>query len=141
TLKSIHRAAQGSLWLKRLLESGEIFHPLAWTPTQAHRFLKDVEIFSEAGILCRIPDWWRGARKGPRMRLRVGEGKPAGLGLDALLDFRPELTLDGVVLSEAELRSLAEAGEEMAFIKGKWVAVDREKIARSLDLFKRARKL
>jgi len=140
-LKSIHRAAHGSPWLQKLLESGEIFHPLAWTPTQAHRFLKDVEVFSEAGILCRIPDWWRGVRKGPRMRLLVGDGAAAGLGMDALLDFRPELTLDGEVLSEAELRRLAEAGEEMAFIKGKWVTVDPDKIERSLDLFKRARKL
>jgi non-specific serine/threonine protein kinase len=140
-LKSIHRAAKDSPWLKKLLDSGEIFHPLAWTPTQAHRFLKDVAIFSEAGILCRIPDWWRGARKGPRMRLLVGDGEAAGLGMDALLDFRPELTLDGEVLTEAELKRLAEAGEELAFIKGKWLAVDAEKIERSLDLFKRARKL
>ena len=140
-LKSIHRAAKESLWLKKLLDSGEIFHPLAWTPTQAHRFLKDVAVFSEAGILCRIPDWWRGARKGPRIRLLVGEGEAAGLGMDALLDFRPELTLDGEVLSEAELKRLAEAGEELAFIKGKWLAVDAEKIGKSLDLFMRARKL
>lgn len=140
-LKSIHRAAKESHWLKKLLDSGEIFHPLAWTPTQAHRFLKDVAVFSEAGILCRIPDWWRGARKGPRIRLLVGEGEAAGLGMDALLDFRPELTLDGEVLSEAELKRLAEAGEELAFIKGKWLAVDAEKIGKSLDLFMRARKL
>lgn len=137
-LRSIHRAAKESPWLKKLLDSGEIFHPLAWTPTQAHRFLMDVAIFSEAGILCRIPDWWRGARKGPRMRVLVGDGEAAGLGMDALLDFRPELTLDGEVLTEAELRRLAEAGEELAFIKGKWMAVDAEKITRSLDLFKRA---
>ncbi len=140
-LKAIHRAARGSSWLKKLLESGEVFHPLAWTPTQAHRFLKDLEIFSEAGILCRIPDWWRGARKGPRMRLLVGDSAAAGLGLDALLDFRPELTLDGETLTEVELQKLAEAGEELALIKGKWVVVDAEKIGRSLDLFTRARKL
>jgi superfamily II DNA or RNA helicase len=140
-LKAIHSAAKKSPWLKKLLDSGEVFHPLAWTPNQAHRFLMDVPVFSEAGILCRIPDWWRGPRKGPRMRLLVGDGEAAGLGMDALLDFRPELTLDGEVLTEAELKRLAEAGEELAFIKGKWLAVDAEKIGRSLDLFKRARKL
>ena len=75
------------------------------------------------------------------MSLLIGDGAAVGLGMDALLDFRPELTLDGEVLTEAELRRLAEAGEELAFIKGKWVAVDAEKIGRSLELFKRARKL
>lgn len=140
-LQSIHRAAQGSPWLKKLLDSGDIFHSLAWTPGQAYRFLKDVDVFSEAGILCRIPDWWRGNRQGPRMRLRIGESAGAGLGMDALLDFRPELILDGEVLDEAELRRLTEAGEELAFIKGKWVPVDADRIRHSLDLFQRARKL
>jgi non-specific serine/threonine protein kinase len=140
-LKSIHQAAQGSPWLKALLDSGDIFHPLSWTPTQAHRFLKDVEIFTEAGILCRIPDWWRGARQGPRMRLVLGDKAGAGLGMQALLEFRSELILAGEALEEAELRRLAEAGEELAFIKGRWVAVDAEKIGRSLELFRRALKL
>lgn len=140
-LKSIHRAAESSPWLKSLLESGDIFHPLAWTPTQAHRFLKDVDIFAEAGILCRIPDWWRGARQGPRMRMVLGEKGGAGLGMEALLEFRSELVLDGEVLDEAELRRLVEAGEQLAFIKGRWVTVDAEKIGQSLELFRKARKL
>jgi superfamily II DNA or RNA helicase len=141
-LKSIYRAAEGSPWLKQLVETGDVFHPLGWTPTQAHRFLMDVEVITEAGILCRIPDWWRSARQGARVKVLVGEhAKEAGLGMEALVDFKPEISLDGEVLSEAELRRLAEAGEELAFIKGRWVAVDGAKIKAGLELFQRARRL
>ncbi len=140
-LKSLHRAAKGSSWLKNQVDSGEIFHPLGWTPTQAYRFLKDVEVFSEAGILCRIPDWWRQTRKGIQLRFAVGEKAVGGLGMETLLEMRPELTLEGVALDEAELKRLATSGEDLAFLKGKWVAVDGDKIKRNLELFQRARKL
>jgi SNF2 family DNA or RNA helicase len=140
-LKSIHRAAKGSAWLKKLVASGEVFHPLGWTATQAHRFLRDVEVFLEAGILCRIPDWWRKNRKGIQLRIGLGEKSLGGLGLQTLLEMRPELTLDGIPLTEADLQKLAKSGEDLAYLRGNWVIVDAEKIKSNLELFQQARKL
>lgn len=140
-LISIRRAEAESPWLQKIVASGEVFQPLSWTPAQAQRFLQDVEVFEAAGILCRIPDWWKSARQGAKVRVQVGEKSSGHMGFSALLDFRPELVLGGEVLSEAELRTLAEAGESLALLKGKWVAVDPEKIREALELFKRAKKL
>jgi non-specific serine/threonine protein kinase len=140
-LKPIYRAAKDSTWLKKSIESGEIFHPLAWTPAQAHRFLQDVEKIQSAGILCRIPDWWKSAQAKTGFRLQVGENPGGGLGMEALVDFRPELILAGEAISENELRALVESGEALANLKGKWVAIDPGKIREALDLFSRAKKI
>ena len=40
-LMPVQRAAEGHPWLKQMVDSGEIFHPLRWTPQQALQLLKD----------------------------------------------------------------------------------------------------
>ena len=44
---------------KELVDSGDIFHLLAWTPAEAYRLLKSVPLLEESGLLVRLPDWWR----------------------------------------------------------------------------------
>ena len=44
-LSPVHRASQQSELVKELVDSGAIYHPLAWTPAQAYRFLKEVPDF------------------------------------------------------------------------------------------------
>ncbi len=39
-LSPVHQASQKSAFIKELVDSGDIFHPLAWTPGEAHRFLQ-----------------------------------------------------------------------------------------------------
>ncbi len=141
-LKSLYAAADKSLWLKRLTESGAIFRPLLWTPAEAHLFLKDTEAFQEAGILCRIPDFWKTAQQGAALRLNVGEKSEGGLlTANALISLGLELSLGGERVSETELRRLADAGEGLALIKGKWVAVDPEKVKAALALLDKAKKI
>ena len=40
-LTPVERASQRCAWVKSLVDSGEVFHPLRWAPSEAYRFLKD----------------------------------------------------------------------------------------------------
>ena len=82
-----------------MIESGAIYEPLAWTPADAHRFLHAVPSFESAGLVVRVPDWWR-ARRPPRpeVTVRVGEKKASGIGMDALLDFSVAVALGSTKL-------------------------------------------
>ncbi len=48
----------------------------------------------------------------------------AGFGLDALLDFRWQLTLDGALLDADEITALAEAKRPLIRLRGRWVILD-----------------
>src|SRR2546430_11774901 len=51
-------------------------------------FLRAIPAFEAAGLVVRVPDWWRPRRPPrPEVTVRVGEKKPSALGMDALLDF------------------------------------------------------
>ena len=59
------------------------------------------------------------------------------LGVDALLDFRVGLSLDGQELSRAEWDELLAGGDGLALVKGRWVEVDREKLREALAHWKK----
>jgi superfamily II DNA or RNA helicase len=127
-LLPVNKAAGQSPWLKSLVDSGAIFHPIAWTPAEAHQFLKNIPIFEACGIVVRIPDWWK-PRQPPRPQVRVTIGnRAAGLGLDAMLDFNVSLSLDGEELSRAEWEQLLAAGDGLVRLKGRWIELDRDKL-------------
>ena len=48
----------------------------------------------------------------------------AGFGLDALLDFRWQLTLGGALLDADEIAALAEAKRPLIRLRGRWVILD-----------------
>ncbi len=102
-----------------IIESGEIFYPLAWSADEAFTFLQEVPIYENAGILCRIPNWWKGKSTGLSLNVTVGDKTPVHAGMDALLDFNPELMLGDIKLTEKEARRLLNQSEGLAFIKNK----------------------
>ncbi len=140
-LVTVHEAAQQSELLTGLLESGELFYPLAWSSREAFAFLVEIPLYEEAGILCRIPNWWRG--KGARIGVQVsiGEKVPSTVGMAALLDFRPRLMVGDIELSEEEARRLLQESEGLAFLKNKWVAVDPDKLKQTLAAYEKAQAL
>jgi superfamily II DNA or RNA helicase len=135
-LMPVQRAAEQCGWLKTMVEAGEIFHPLRWRPHQALALLQDVSTLESAGVIVRMPANWRMNRPArPQVKATVGGNAPSQLGLDALLDFRMEVTLDGENLSAAEIKRLLEQTDGLAFIRGKWVEIDRERLSRTLEQF------
>ncbi len=137
-LTPVQRAAEKSALARELVDSGEVFHPLAWTATDAYRFLQDAPILEEAGLLLRVPDWWK-KRPRPAVRVTVGSQVSGPFGAGAMLDFKVEAALDGEVLSDAEWRRLLQAESGLVLLKGRWVEVDREKLAQAMEHWEKVR--
>jgi non-specific serine/threonine protein kinase len=138
-LLPVQRASAQSALAKELADSGQLFRTLAWTPADALRFLREVPAFEAAGIVVRIPDWWKKrARVG--VEVTLGGRKLSGLGLDALVDFDVRLALDGEPLSEKEWRALAAQHDGLALVRGRWVEIDRDKLEQVLAHWKEAQR-
>ncbi len=140
-LTTVYEAAKESTLITELLESNELFSPLAWSSREAHTFLQEVPLYEGAGILCRIPDWWKGKGRTVALKISLGEQRPTMVGMAALLDFSPRLMLGDDELSVDEVKRLLDEVEGLAFIKNKWVTVDREKLKQVLSAYKEAQDL
>jgi superfamily II DNA or RNA helicase len=141
-LLPVQRAAERCAWLKRMVDAGEIFHPLRWSPQEAFRFLGDVPELERAGVVVRMPAIWKAGRPPrPQATATVGGKAPSGLGKDALLDFRMEVTLDGEGLTAAEVKEILASASGLALIRGRWVEVDRDRLDRMMARFHEAERL
>jgi len=137
-LLPIQRAAEKSDFVKELVDSGDVYHPMPWGVKEAYRFLKQIPVFEESGIVVRVPDWWKAAHPPrPRVSVRIGDAAKSKLGADALLDFSVGVTLEGERLTEAELHALLSSSGGLVPMRGRWVEVDREKLQEALDHWKK----
>ena len=141
-LSTVSLASKESSFLKELLESGELFYPLNFTPDESYQFLKEIPLYENAGILCRIPNWWRSGNKSTSLSISFGNKKRNSfLGLDSLIDFNTKITVGGVELTPGEVEDILKQSEGLAQIKGKWVVVDRDKLSQSLENWESANRL
>lgn len=131
-LSCLNQAAEVSDLISGFMESGELFHPLRLTSGEAYEFLKQTEEIERTGILCRIPNWWKKKAASVSMSISLGEEKPAMLGFDTLVSMRPKLMVDGQPLTEEDVQNLLAQTEGLAFLKGKWVEVNHEKLKKLL---------
>ncbi|MET8357987.1 DEAD/DEAH box helicase [Micromonospora sp. NPDC005171] len=116
----------------------------------AHRFLSaGAPVLHAAGFGVLLPSWWQrpSARLGARLRARsrtapgtVG-GADAGVGLDALVDYRWEIALGDQPLSAEELAALAEMKTPLVRLRGRWVELDPGRLAAGLRLLRSAGEL
>src|SRR6516165_5749880 len=135
-LTPVQRAAESCGWLQVMVEAGEIFQPLRWSPPQALQFLKDIPALETAGVIIRMPAQWRMNRPArPQVKATIGGKAPSRLGMSALLDFKLEVTLEGAVLSANEIKQLLAQSEGLALIRGKWVEIDHDRLRRTLEQF------
>jgi non-specific serine/threonine protein kinase len=136
-LLPVQRAAAECPWLKRMVEAGEIYHPLRWTAVEAFQLLTDVPRLEAAGVVVRVPAGWRGTRPPrPQVTATVGAKPPSGLGTDAVLDFKMEVSLDGEPLTDAEIERLLSSSNGLHLVRGRWVELDRERLGRMLEGFR-----
>jgi non-specific serine/threonine protein kinase len=140
-LVPLHRAAEQIAWLAELIDSGAIYEAMAWTPAEAHRFLRAIPAFEAAGLVVRVPDWWRPRRPPrPEVTVRVGDKTPSTLGMDALLDFSVAVALGDEKLTAAEVRELLASAGGLVRLRGQWVELDRERLREVLAHWERVRK-
>ncbi len=137
-LAPVRTATAGSALLREWLESRRLFQPLALAPAEAWRLLRDSEVLRAAGIVVKLPDWWRAGR-GPRPAVAVRLDLPpqTSLHAGALLRFRIERSLDGEPLTEAEWQRLLSAETGLVSLRGRWVEVDPERLREVLAHWQR----
>lgn len=132
-LSCLNKVAETSELISSFMETGELFHPLKITADEAYLFLKQIEAIESLGILCRIPDWWRKKSMSVIKTVKLGEKKPSILGLDALITMTPTLTVGGEELTKSDIKTILAQSDGLAFIKGKWVEVNHEKLKELLS--------
>jgi non-specific serine/threonine protein kinase len=112
---------------------------LRWTPREALRFLKSVPELEAAGVVVRMPAGWAGNRPPrPRVTGTVGGKPPSGIGQNALLDFRMEVTLEGETLTAAEIRELLAKSDGLALMRGRWIELDSGRLKQMIERFAEA---
>jgi non-specific serine/threonine protein kinase len=141
-LLPVQRATETCAWLKEIVDAGEIFHALRWTPREAMQLLRDVPQLEAAGVVVRMPAAWRSNRPPrPVVTAQIGGKQPSAVGRNALLDFRMEVTLDGESLTNAEIAELLAKSDGLAMIRGRWVEIDRERLGAMMERFGEAERL
>lgn len=140
-LSTVARAADSSSLIGGLMDSGELFSPLRFSAADAYVFLKEIPVYEEAGIMCRVPDWWRRHTNAVTLSLNVGNKKQSKVGLDAIVDFSPSLMIDGEKLTRKQLEEFLKMAEGLVLYKGKWVEINRKKLEAALSALDKARAL
>jgi len=131
-LRPLELAAAESPLIQQLVDSGAVYQGIRWTPQEAFAFLEQVPACESAGVLVRVPDWWSASSRRVRVAARVGHKPPSGLGVEALLDFDVTLALAGQRLRKAEIAALLAGSAGLRLVRGKWVAVDPQRLREAL---------
>jgi non-specific serine/threonine protein kinase len=138
-LSTVTKVAEHSNFISNLMESGELFSPLKLTVQEAYIFLNEIPLYEEAGIMCRVPDWWRKKTNSVRLSVTVGNNEPSKVGLDAIMDFTPTLLIGEDRLSEKELKQFLSMAEGLVQYKGKWIEINKEKLTQALEAFQKVK--
>jgi len=134
-LKPIHDASKRCKWVHELIDSGDIYHPLAWTPTEAHLLLKSVPLLEESGLVTRLPNWWK-KRSKPKVQISIGNNEQKIMSLDALLDFRLDMTIGDQDLTKEEMNSILQAQNGLFMFRNQWIEIDNDKLQEALAHWK-----
>ncbi|GHV78725.1 hypothetical protein AGMMS49944_05160 [Spirochaetia bacterium] len=126
-LGTVSRAADKSALISDLVETGELFSPLKFEPGDAYDFLRETPLYEECGIVCRIPNFWKRKVKS-RLSISLGSKEPSALGLQSIIAFSPSVYFGDTELTREELETLLGEENGLAFLKGKWVEVNKERI-------------
>ena len=131
-LSPVQQAAEACDWVKDLVDSGDIYRPMAWTAARAYRLLRSAAELEESGLSVRLPNWWR-RRPRPQVSVTIGAGAPSTLGVGAMLDFNVSVALGDTSLSPEELDSLLDGDDGLVLLKGQWAEVDRDKLREAIE--------
>ena len=140
-MSSVSKVADKSDFISGLVESGELFSPLKFSADDAYTFLREIPLYEECGVMCRMPNWWLKKTNAIRTVITVGNKQPSVVGLDAMLSFDPDIYLGDEQLTREEVEGLLAQTEGLAFLKGRWVEVDHEKLCEILHVYESADEL
>jgi SNF2 family DNA or RNA helicase len=104
---------------------------------EAYHFLRETTpLLEEAGFGILPPYWWdtSGARLGVRLQLTPTTSQAPqritarSLNLNALVNYKWELSIGKTRLTRAEFEALASLNEPLVQLNGKWVQLDNEQV-------------
>ena len=140
-LAPLHEASGNSALLRGMIESRQVFQPLAWTPEEAWQFLREIPKLEDSGLIVRVPDWWSGGRSAARPAVTVtvesGEQRK-GMGVDSLMTFSVDVAMGGEKLTPEELARILASEAPLISLKGQWVEIDRTKLREALAKWQQA---
>jgi len=131
-LAPLRRAAAASPYIRALLDSGEVYHPVAWTAAQAHALLRAAAELEDSGLRVRVPDWGHRPSPRPQVHVELGAAGPSQLGLGVLLDFKLRYFLGDDELSADEWRVLMSGAAGLHRVRGRWIELDPARHAEAL---------
>jgi SNF2 family DNA or RNA helicase len=113
----------------------------------AFAFLQeDAWVLEDAGFTVLVPAWWTPqGRRRAKIRLQAGGKAPSGsdrrnaLDLENLISYRYDLALGDESLDESTWESLVESKTPLVRFRGRWLALDREKMREMLEFWRRHR--
>ena len=105
----------------------------------AHSFLSEAApILLAAGFGVLLPGWWTnpsmrvGAKLSVSTPAQPGSAeKKAVIGTEGLVDFRWDLAVGEHALTEQEVADLVEAQQPLVRVRGQWMYVDADRLARA----------
>jgi SNF2 family DNA or RNA helicase len=114
---------------------------------EAFAFLQeDAWVLEDAGFVVLVPAWWTPqGRRRAKLRLHAAGRGPSGAGrrntldLDNLISYRYDLALGDETLDESEWASLVESKTPLVRFRGRWLALDRDKMREMLEFWRRHR--
>ena len=113
----------------------------------AFAFLQeDAWVLEDAGFTVLVPSWWTPqGRRRAKIRLQAGGDSPSGsnrrnaLDLQNLIAYRYDLALGEETVEESEWAGLVESKSPLVRFRGRWLALDREKMREMLEFWRRHR--
>lgn len=114
---------------------------------EAFGFLqRDAWVLEDAGFIVLVPAWWTPqGRRRAKIRLQAGGRSLSGadrrnsLDLQNLMAYRYDLALGDETVDEAEWAGLVESKSPLVRFRGRWLALDREKMREMLEFWRRHR--
>ncbi|MCD7950236.1 MAG: DEAD/DEAH box helicase [Erysipelotrichaceae bacterium] len=134
-LSTVDKASKQSSFINDLIQSGELMHPLAFSTNEAYTFLSEIPIYEDCGIVCRIPRLFKQKSSSLSINVTVGEKAKSFVGMDSLISFNVNITIDGEILTQAELEQIIQENDGLMMIKGKWVEINHEELQEILDKY------
>lgn len=107
----------------------------------AHAFLLDAALLTQAGFAVLLPAKWGhlGMRLSARSPQAIGTvAHERGMGLNLLVDYKWQLALGGEPLTDAEMATLSAAKVPLVRLRGRWLHLDRKRLAAGLDYLGRS---
>jgi non-specific serine/threonine protein kinase len=132
--RQLDKASKASELIKGITKSGRFLGEIQLTSHEAYDFLCDIPQLESAGIVCRIPDFWKQRSSAFGVSIEIGGNRPSYLNANTMICVSPSVTAYGEELTQEEIEALLGETEGLAQIKGKWVAVDHDKLRQLLDL-------